>query len=119
MHCRNSQRIVVSLALLGFPGCVRKPGPSATSDAGTDAASLTVSAPAVPDASLASPVWLAPMLISTPVMSDMAVPGRDGRGVADDGQIKGFRIGYLRLGEKVRAYPEPHASERCAEGWYE
>jgi hypothetical protein len=46
----------------------------------------------------------------------MAWPPDGDGGVAEGGAT---RLGYLRYGAKVAAFPEPQPNEACIEGWYE
>jgi hypothetical protein len=104
---------------LAFAGCVqRQPSSRATPEAGDDAPTTVAATDATAPAGSAAGVWLAPVLVATPVMSTLAMPGRHGRGVTDDGH-KGVRLGYLRVGEKVLAQPNPRRTANCPEGWYE
>jgi hypothetical protein len=98
-------------------GCPKK-GPPAPPEAGppADDASADVAAEAL--ASEGEPIFIAPLLVQTPVMSAMAMPGRRGKGVTEDGR-KAYRIGYLRVGQRVRAHPEARHADNCPGGWYE
>jgi hypothetical protein len=98
-------------------GCPKK-SPEAPPDAGAaaDDASLAIAESA--DAREGEPIWIAPLLVQTPVMSDMAMPGRRGKGVTEDGR-KAYRIGYLRVGQRLRAHAEPRHADNCLDGWYE
>jgi lipoprotein-anchoring transpeptidase ErfK/SrfK len=117
MRSRDFAPLFAPLSVLALHACGKNSG-TPLPDASSEAAPVTI-VEQLPDASAAEPVWLAPMIVSAPVMSAIAMPGRDGRGVTDDGEIKGFRIGYLRVGSRVRVRPEPHRTERCPEGFYE
>jgi hypothetical protein len=113
-------RLIRCLALaLALAGCVRRqPASRAEPEAGDDGAIAAAATDAAAPSGSAAGVWLAPLLVATPVMSALAMPGRHGRGTTDDGQ-KGVRLGYLRIGEKVLANPDPRRTENCPEGWYE
>ena len=61
------------------------------------------------------------LFLTTPIMSDMEWPSRDGK----DGrpkrerEIKSDVVGYIRQGGTVPVIPEPHKKPNCSEGWYE
>jgi L,D-transpeptidase catalytic domain len=104
------------------PGPQPSPAPETPVAADASAPSaLSDGAQALGDAAAYDGPRIGALFLTTPVMSDMEWPSRDGR----DGrprrerEIKSEVVGYIRQGGTVPVIPEPHKKPNCQEGWYE
>ncbi len=97
--------------------------PPAMADLPANNASSAAARPAPADAGPYDGPRIGALFLSTPVMSDMEWPNREGkekRGRGEgDREIKSEVVGYIRHGGKVAVIPEPHRKPNCQDGWYE
>jgi lipoprotein-anchoring transpeptidase ErfK/SrfK len=125
---------LVPLALLGLStfadGCGGKTEPTAAADAAPAATNPIAKNPrlhdeaadagvvAMRDAAGIPTIQLGALYLETPIMSDMEWKKKDEDKKPGE-KDRVVRIGYLRRGAKVAAFPEVHHKSNCAEGWYE
>jgi L,D-transpeptidase catalytic domain len=99
--------------------------PPATGDAQAQMTTVNDAGVTVPVDSGFPTVTIGALFMQTPIMSEMDWPTkadddaqRHGR-KKDDKKSGVKRIGYLRQGGLAAAFPEPHKTKNCEEGWYE
>jgi lipoprotein-anchoring transpeptidase ErfK/SrfK len=124
---------LVPLALLGLStsaGCSSKPDANAVAADAAPAPSPIAKNPrlhdeaadggvvATRDAAAIPTIQLGALYLETPIMSDMEWKKKDEDKKPGE-KDRVIRIGYLRRGARVAAFPEVHHKSNCAEGWYE